>query len=193
MKSIVTFASTVLAASALAACSPGIATLDGSISFDAGGMTVHAAGHPDANVGRDGVLRIGGKAIAVTAAQRTLLGRYYQQARVVVEAGKDVGEHGVAMAERGIGDAIGSIFHHDASTADKRMQAESSRIESAADALCTDVKVLDATQNELATDIPAFAPYAAANPMHCKVTRSTTVKNGRTKTKTTTTLTANID
>ena len=193
MNRILIIAGAFFATTALTACSPSINTLGGRITFESNSMVVHATGHPDARVGRDGDLSINGKTIAVTPAQRQLLQLYYQQARQAMNAGDLLGKHGVAMAERGIGDAISSIFNHGASTADKRMQAESERIESGATALCTDIKALGTTQQEIATGIPAFAPYAAANRMHCAVTRSTTVKNGRTKTKTTTTLTANID
>jgi hypothetical protein len=195
MNRILTLAGTLLVTAALTACSPGINTLGGRITFDSSGMVVHAIGHPNAHVSRDGDLSIGGKTIAVTPAQRQLLQQYYREARGTMDTGKALGEHGVAMAERGIGDAISSIFNRDASTADKRMQAESKRIESGATALCTDIKALDATQKAIATDIPAFAPYAAGNRMHCKVSHSTTVSTNASggKAKTTTTLTANID
>lgn len=171
MNRILTLAGAVLAAAALTACSPGINTLGNSITFDANGIVVHAAGQPDARIGRDGELRIEGKSIAVTPAQRELLQRYYQQAVITMDAGKAMGEHGISMAARGVGDALASIFHSDSATANARMQAESKHIEAAAAKLCADVKALGDTQNAIATSIPAFAPYASRDRMTCSVTR----------------------
>ncbi len=88
-------------------------------------------------------------------------------------SGEAMGKHGLAMAERGIGGAIASIFRRDSATADKRMEAESQTIETAADKLCADIKALGATQNTLATQIPAFSPYAAGDRMQCTVTHGT--------------------
>lgn len=176
MNRSLTLAGAVLITAALSACSPGIHTLGSSITFDSSGMVIHSPGHPDAHVSRDGTLSIGDKAIAVTPAQRQLLARYYGEATVVMESGEALGKHGVSMAARGIGDAISSIFHHDSSTADKRMEAESKVIESAAGKLCADVKALGATQNAIAAEIPTFAPYASSDQMQCAVTHSITRK-----------------
>lgn len=171
MNRSLTLAGTVLITAALAACSPGFNTLGNGITFDSNGLVVHASGHPNAHVSRDGNLSIGSKAVAVTPAQRQLLTRYYGEAAVVMQSGEAMGKHGISMAARGIGDAISSIFHHDSSTADKRMEAESKVIESAAGKLCADIKALGATQNAIAANIPAFAPYASSNRMECTVTR----------------------
>ncbi|HET7662130.1 MAG TPA: hypothetical protein VFK31_00700, partial [Rhodanobacteraceae bacterium] len=61
MKTTLTLAGVILITAALAACSPGINTLGNSITFDSNGIVVHALGHPDAHVGRDGALEIDGK------------------------------------------------------------------------------------------------------------------------------------
>lgn len=178
MNRILTLAGIVLIGATLAACSPGINTLGNRITFDSNGMVVHALGQPDAHVSRDGSLSIGGNTVAVTAAQRQLLKRYYVEAIATMDSGEAMGKHGITMAERGIGDAIASIFHRDSATAEKRMDAESQKIETAATALCTDIKTLGATQKEIASEIPAFAPYASGDQMRCEVTRSTRLRNG---------------
>jgi hypothetical protein len=193
MNRIAIFASTLLATVALTACAPSINTLGGRITFEANGMTVHATGHPDAVISQDGDLSIAGKPIAATPEQRQLLQSYYQEAHAALDTGKVIGRQGAQLATRGIGAAIRSIFHGDSSQAEKRLDADSQDIEATADRLCRNVKTLAATQTAISHAIPAFAPYAAGNRMHCNVTRSTTVRNGRTKTKTTTALTANID
>ena len=179
MKTTLTLAGFILITAALAACSPGINTLGNSITFDANGIVVHAAGHPNAHIGRDGALEIDGKAIAVTPQQRQLLQRYYREAQDTMSSGTAVGKQGVQIATHSIGAAIRSIFQGDSSSLDERMDAQSKHIEAAAAKLCADVKALGATQNAIATAIPAFAPYASRNRMECSVTHSTSYENGR--------------
>lgn len=175
MNRFLTLAGAALITATLAACSSGINNgLAHRITFDSNGLVVHAMGHPNAYVSRKGDLRIDGKNIAVTQAQRQLLQHYYVQARSTMDSGKAMGKQGIAMAERGIGDAISSIFHKDSTVAEKRMDAESQKIGSAANALCANIKSLGTTQLAIAAQIPAFAPYAAGDQMRCTITHGTT-------------------
>ena len=164
MNKFLTLAGAVLATGTLAACSPGVNEGIGHrITFDANGIVVHAMGHPNAHVSRNGDLSIGGKAIAVTPAQRRLLQGYYQQAGNTME-------YGEAMAKHGIGDAIDAIFHHGSAGSSAQADTASQDMEKTAIALCADVTALATTQKEIAAGIPAFAPYASGN-MQCKITR----------------------
>ena len=181
MNRILTLAGVVLMVATLAACSPGIHTLGNSITFDSNRMVVHAPGKPDASVSSDGDLRIDGKAIAVTPAQRRLLQRYYQEARDTMVAGEAMGKQGVRIATHSIGAAIRSIFHGESSSADKQLDAQSKQIESAADKLCADIKAIGTTQQAIAVQIPAFAAYASNNRLECTVTHSTTYKTNGTR------------
>ncbi|HET7267434.1 MAG TPA: DUF2884 family protein [Rhodanobacteraceae bacterium] len=174
MKRILTVAGAALIMATLAACSPGIHTLDSSITFDSDGLVVHASGHPNAHVSSDGDLNIGGKTVAVTPAQRQLLKRYYQQAHDTMHAGEAVGKQGVRVATRSIGAAIRSIFHGESSAAKKQLDAQSQSIETAANTLCGDINTLGATQQAIANQIPAFKPYASSNQLKCKITHTTT-------------------
>ena len=174
MKRILTLAGAAALAATLSACSPGINEGIGNrITFDSHGMVVHASGHPNALVSRDGDLSIDGKAIAVTPEQRQLLQHYYRQAQATMESGKAMGKQGVQVATHSIGAAIRSIFQGDSSSFDERMDAQSKHIEAAATKLCADVKALGATQNTVATELPAFAPYASGDQMECTVTHGT--------------------
>ena len=178
MNKILTLTGIALATIALAACSPGINQGIGHrITFDSSGMVVHAVGKPDAHIGKDGSLAISDRSINVTPAQRAMLQRYYGEARSMMQSGEAVGRQGAAMAENGIGSAIASIFHGDSSKAQKNLEAQSNQIDSAVGKLCTDLKALDDTQQTLATEIPAFAPYAPSSHADCTVTRTTTVRN----------------
>lgn len=185
MKTFLALTGSVLLATTLAACSPGINEGIGHhISFDSSGIVIHATGKPDAHVGKDGSLAIDGRAIDVTPAQRAMLQRYYGEARSMMQSGEAVGKQGAAMAERGIDNALASIFHGDASGADKKFEAQSNQMDSAVDKLCADIGELGATQTAIAMQIPAFKPYASGARTECKVTKTVTFKDGRTVTKT---------
>lgn len=181
MNRILTLTGAVLIATTLAACSPGINEGIGHrITFDSNGMVVHATGKPDARVGKDGSLAIDDRSIDVTPAQRAMLQRYYGEARSMMQSGEAVGKQGAAMAERGIGDAVASLLHGDSSKAQKKLETQSNRIDSAVVKLCTDLKAMDDTQQTLATEIPAFAPYASGSHSDCTVTSTTSIRDGDT-------------
>jgi hypothetical protein len=171
MKTFLTLAGSVLFAAMLAACSPGINEGIGHrITFDANGMVVHAAGKPDAHVGSDGSLAIGGRTVEVTPAQRALLQHYYGEARGLMQSGAAVGKAGVKIARQAVGNAVQSIFSNKSGDADKSLDAQSSAIEKAAEALCTNVHQLAVTQKQIASQLPAFKPYDALGDTHCKTT-----------------------
>ena len=178
MKTFLTLAGSVLLATTLSACSPGINEGIGHhITFDSSGMVVHAIGKPDAHIGKDGSIAIADRPIDVTPAQRAMLQRYYGEARSMMQSGAAVGKQGAAMAERGIDNAIASLLHGDSSKAQKNLEAQSNEMDSAVGKLCTNLKALDDTQQALATEIPAFAPYASGTRTECTVTSTTTVRN----------------
>ena len=185
MKTFLTLAGSVLLATTLSACSPGINEGIGHrITFDSSGMVVHAIGKPDAHIGKDGSLAIADRSIDVTPAQRAMLQRYYGEARSMMQSGEAVGKQGAALAEKGIGEAITSILHGDSSGADKKFEAQSNQMDSAVGKLCADIGELGATQTAIAMQIPAFKPYASGARTECKVTKTVTFKDGRTITKT---------
>lgn len=171
MKTFLTLAGSVLLVATLAACSPGINEGIGHrITFDSTGMVVHAIGKPDAHVGRDGSLAIGGQAIAVTPAQRVLLQRYYGEARGMMRSGAAVGKAGVSIAKKSVGNAIRHIFSNDTDASDKALDAQSDAVAKAADALCLNLHELTATQKQVVAQVPAFKPYDALGEVHCKST-----------------------
>lgn len=185
MHRILVFAATALIAVTLAACSPGINRLGHRITFDSSGMVLHAKGQPNARISSAGDLRVGGKPVAVTQAQRQLLQRYYQQAHGVMDSGAAMGKQGIRMAQSGIDDAIASIFSKDSSAADKQMDAQSEKIEASANALCTQVNALDATEKDIAANVPAFKPYAGSDRTQCRITHTTVVRHDDGTTTTT--------
>lgn len=192
MNKFIPVIASLLVAATLAACAPGINTPGQRITFDSNGMVVHAPGEPNAHVTPAGDLAIGDKTVAVTPAQRELLRRYYQQASGAMASGAAMGKQGVAMAESGISDAVASIFHHGTDAAEKKMDAQSQKIEASADALCKQVKALGDTQVAIAAGIPAFKPYASSGSrMQCTYTHTVTVRDNDGHATTTTTTDGN--
>lgn len=176
MNKLLTMTGIAFATLALAACSPGINEGIGHhITFDSSGMVIHAIGKPDAHIGKDGSLAIDSRAIEVTPAQRAMLQRYYGEAQSMMQSGEAVGKQGAAMAEKGIGSAVASIFHGDSSKADKQLEAQSNQIDSAVGKLCTDLKALDDTQQTLANEIPALKPYVSGAKKDCSVSSTTSM------------------
>ncbi|HVX04371.1 MAG TPA: DUF2884 family protein [Rhodanobacteraceae bacterium] len=174
MNKLLTLTGAALATVTLAACSPGINEGIGHrITFDSNGMVVHATGKPDAHIGKDGSLAIDDHTVEVTPAQRAMLQRYYGEARSMMQSGEAVGKQGMQIATNSISAAISSIFHDGSSPAEKKLDAQSDQIETAAARLCDDLKALDETQQTLATEIPAFAPYASSSHGDCIITRNT--------------------
>lgn len=181
MNKLLTLTGITLATLALSACSPGINEGIGHrITFDSSGMAVHSIGKPDAHIGKDGSLAIDGRSITVTPAQRVLLQRYYGEARSMMQSGTAVGKQGVAMAEKGIGNALASLLHGDSSKAQEKLETQSNGMDSAVVKLCTDLKALGETQQTLAARIPAFAPYATGDRTECNVTHITSIREGNT-------------
>lgn len=191
MKSILILAVSVVLAVLLAACSPGINEGIGHrITFNDHGMTVHAFGKPDARIGSDGSLAIGGKAVAVTPAQRALLQRYYVEARSTMQSGGAVARVGVGLAEHAIAHAIGNLFGAKSGTADKAVDRQSNAIAQATIAVCTDFQRLTATQRQITAQLPAFKPYDAVASVHCVTTTTRSTRaNGQPQSSTTLNLT----
>ncbi|HET7931648.1 MAG TPA: DUF2884 family protein [Rhodanobacteraceae bacterium] len=175
MKMIPTIAATVLAASMLSACSPGIHGKFGyNVTFDNGQLVSHAPGHPDATVSADGSLQIGGKAVATTPQQRALLRDYYAQSKSAVDAGIATGKAGVKLGTHAVSEAIRSIFAGDSKQAQQGIETQANAIDASAQKLCSDIKQLHQTQQAIAAQLPAFKPYDAIGETRCDVSTTTT-------------------
>jgi hypothetical protein len=163
----------LLLAPALAACSGSDsfdAHVNGNlhISFDNGALVVTAPGHPDARIDANGDFRIGDNAVALTPTQRGMLKQFYGEAISVRDDGIATGKAGAALGVHAIGAALDGIFSGDSNQTDHEMEARSKTVETAALHLCGDLQHLKATQGQLATQLPAFKPYAVfRGEIHC--------------------------
>lgn len=156
---------------ALAGCSPSVMEgLGHRITFDSSGMVVHAFGRPNAHVGRDGDLAIGGKPVALTPAERRRLQDYYAQARAMMDVADTMRTREVAITKQRIGVEIDALLHRHPPADNAQLRARSERIgDAAATQLCADIAVLGATQDAIAAMLPVFAPYAQGAVTKCGV------------------------
>jgi hypothetical protein len=133
---------------------------DGGIRVKHGVVTLHVSGAPSAVISADGELRIDGKAVATTPAQQVLLQHYASSALAVREHGIATGKAGAAVAGAAIRGIAASIASGDSDQIDKHVDAKAKQVDTEANKICVDIANIKAAQNALATDLPAFRPYA---------------------------------
>lgn len=120
------------------------------------------AGHGDgkAEITPAGDLLLEGKAVDLSPAQRALVLQYRQQIIKVAEAGMAVGVKGADLAGKAMVETFSGLMHGNAEDAGKRIEAEGHRLEAEARQICTMLPGMMQTQQELASALPAFKPYA---------------------------------
>lgn len=134
------------------------------VDINVNGKRVRTGGNglPKAEITPAGDLLIDGKAIAIDDAQRQQLLAYRGQIIGIAEAGMAIGSQGAAIAGKAVSGALGAIFSSDKGRKDfeQRMEAEGRKIETEALKLCKLMPPLLASQQALASSLPAFKPYA---------------------------------
>lgn len=140
-------------------------------NIDIDGIDINVGGHrinrrdtslPKAEITPRGDLLIEGKTVAVTPAQRRELLDYRERIIAVAEAGMAIGGKGADLAGEALGGVMTAIFGgKDGEQAFKeRMEAEGDKMKVEALKLCATLPPLLASQQALASSLPAFRPYA---------------------------------
>ena len=133
------------------------------ITLHDGRVTIKASGVPDAVVDIQGQLSIDGHDVPVNDAQRALLQRYNASAQAMRTDAIATGKAGVATAAQAMGAAAGKITGADSADATKeKVEAAAQNVKQAAAKICDDLGAMKAAQDELATQLEAFKPYAQA-------------------------------
>lgn len=155
---------TVLSISLLAGCDrdggPAHASFQHFEINNADLVTVHARGKPDATVNAAGDLRIEGKAVATTPAQRRLLARYFTEVQGIRGDAIATGQEGVALAGKAISEVIGGLAAGDPDRIGDRVEAQAGKVEAQASQICVRLGQIRSVQELLAADLAAFKPYA---------------------------------
>lgn len=154
----------VAGASALLLCScnpaPTVSTEGGSVQAGPDKITLRADGLPNAHIDAAGNLLIDGKKVAVTASQQDLLKVYQREFNGMTQDGIAMGKQGAAMAGKAVTAAIKGAIGGDGENIEKKMEAEARLMEKEALKLCRRLIVIREVQDQLATELPAFKPYA---------------------------------
>jgi len=140
----------------LAACHvPDTIMANGGIKLYGDVVTLHADGAPEADIAADGALTIDGKTVATTPTERDLLMQYNRSVRSVRATGLAMGKTGLKMAAKAITAAASSTSDKtDAGTATDTMQTLTLGI-------CKASAAIKSAQDQLATQLAAFKPYAS--------------------------------
>lgn len=116
---------------------------------------------PKAEITPQGDFLVAGKPVPLTAAQRNEMLAYRAQLIEIVRQGMAIGKQGAALGMHAAGAAIAGIFSGEPEQQiHQRVEAQTSGIRQAAAKLCDRMPALMTSQQKLATDVPAFKPYA---------------------------------
>lgn len=117
-------------------------------------------GLPRAEITPQGDFLIEGKTVVVTPAQRALLLDYRRQVTAIAETGMALGVQGADLAGKAVLEVMSGVIHGNADAAGKRIEAEGTKLATQAKQICRELPAMRATQQQLATSLPAFKPYA---------------------------------
>ena len=124
-----------------------------------GWVTIRGRNDTTADIKANGDLRIAGKAVALTPAQRALTTQYYVQVQATLRDGMETGKAGAAMAGSVIGAVFSGLAHGDTRDIGRKANAQAAKIEVHVARICDDMQAIQTTQNRLVAQLPAFAPY----------------------------------
>jgi len=134
---------------------------NGRIAIEGTDIVITAADASRAEIDPAGDLKIGGKSVPVTDAQRQLLVQYSQNLRDLEKRGDDVSRQAWRMAAGILGTAMGDLltgasdkqFDQDTHLAAEPLKQEVAK-------LCDSVKAGRTLQDRISDALPAFKPYA---------------------------------
>ncbi len=148
-------------AASVGACSfdNGDGSIGSLIHVHDGRITIRGSNDTTARIEADGDLRIAGKAVALTPAQRALTTQYHAQVQATLHDGMETGKAGAAMAGSVIGAVFSGLARGDTRDIGRKANAQAAKIEVHVARICDDMQAIQTTQNRLAAQLPAFAPY----------------------------------
>lgn len=114
-----------------------------------------------AEITPQGDLLIDGRKVDLTAEQRALVLEYRGHIAYMAETGAAIGVQGASIATDAIGLAFASVFSGTTDKVEAKIEAKAEKIaQQAVTELCGRMPAMMQTQQQLATSLPEFAPYA---------------------------------
>ncbi|MBD8898410.1 DUF2884 domain-containing protein [Rhodanobacter sp. DHG33] len=144
----------------LAGCNGDSNTSHDHITMRGDLVVLSANSGPEATIDKSGSLSVDGKEVAVDEHQRELLLSYYANATAIRQHGIATGRAGAGMAAEVI-KGVAETANGDEDAVDKRVEAQTQKITDQAMKICDDLAGIKNAQDQLATSLPAFQPYAA--------------------------------
>lgn len=187
MKIAPSLAGALLLALVLAGCDRSTVQVDGNsgmqrITVQSDRVGIKATDGSTAWIDATGAMTIDGKAVALNPSQRVLATNYFVTATGIRSDGVAVGKAGAAVAGKAVSSVVQGLASGNPDEIGQKIEAEAMKMEGKAMLLCRRVGQLQATQDALATALPAFAPYATISKVHADdcgqdriVTRTDTV------------------
>lgn len=139
--------------------SSGDGSIGSLIHVHDGMVSIRGRDDTTASIKADGDLRIAGKPVTLTPAQRALTTRYYAGVQATLHDGVATGKAGAAMAGSVIGAVFSGLARGDTHDIDRKANAQAAKIEVHVARICDDMQAIQGTQNQIAAQLPAFAPY----------------------------------
>lgn len=160
------------ATAASASAGPIASAIDRAMDRASAGMAGHNvslssdnADVPKAEITPQGDFLVAGKAVSLTAAQRTQVLAYRQLMLGIARQGIDVGKRGVRLGMDAARTAIAGALSGDSDQdIRQRVDTKASGIRKAAAKICDQLPAVMKSQQALAADLPAFKPYADLTP-----------------------------
>ena len=138
---------------------------------DNGNVVVHAAGVPDAVVTPNGELRIAGNAVDANPAQQDLLKHLHATALSLRAHAIATGKAGAETGLQAVASVASGLASGNTDKIDREINSKAAKIEAQAALLCANLAHIRSTQMSLASQLPAFRPYAtidAKTVANCK-------------------------
>ncbi|HYP69593.1 MAG TPA: DUF2884 family protein [Variovorax sp.] len=134
--------------------------INGGITFNGDEVTLRRDNLPVAVITAAGDLKLDGKTVTHTDAQRQAMTAYRKEIQALTLQGIEVGKAGARLGVDAASEAIKGIFSGDADKIDARIEAKTGEIEKAARKLCEHVELLRVAQDAAVVQVPQFKPYA---------------------------------
>src|SRR6185437_16059981 len=116
---------------------------------------------PKAEITPQGDFLVAGEAVQLTPVQRKEMLAYRQQIVEIAQQGVEIGKQGASLGVSAAGAALAAALSGQSEQQIRQhVEAQASGIRKAAAKICDRLPAMMATQQKLATDVPAFKPYA---------------------------------
>jgi hypothetical protein len=133
----------------------------GRIHIEGTGIVITADDHSQAEIDPAGDLKIRGKDVPVTDAQRQMLVQYSQNLRDMEKRGEAASSQAWRMAPGILGTALGDLF---TGASDKQINDDANKaaepLKQEVLELCDGVKAQRKVQDQISDALPVFKPYA---------------------------------